>query len=325
MKLDKIRELAASFQKSRILLTGIELDIFTNIDSDGSTCFQVAKRLRLDARSCERLMNALVSLGFLEKKNSVFYNTEDSNLFLSKKSPEYTGGLLHLNHLWNTWSQLTKVVRTGISAQPEEVNNRGENWLFPFINAMHDRAKKHAPSQLADIDLAGISSVMDVGGGSGAYSMEFVTRKNEIRATVFDLPNVVPITRQFVDKEGFSEKIKIVAGDYVKDNLPLGFDLVFLSAILHSNPIDVNQELIIKCHKSLNRDGKIMIQDWIMNDERTLPVTGAVFAVNMLVGTGGGDCYTEQEVSGMLQRAGFNNIERREFESGLSQMTAHKI
>jgi hypothetical protein len=325
MKPDKIRELAASFQRSRILLTGIELDIFTNIDSGGSTCFQVAKRLRLDARSSERLMNALVALGVLEKENSVFYNTEDSYLFLSKKSPEYTGGLLHLNHLWNTWSQLTKVVRTGISAQPEEVNNRGENWLFPFINAMHDRAKKQAPSQLKDIDLSGITSLMDVGGGSGAYSMEFVRRKNEIRATVFDLPNVVPITRQFVDKEGFSEKINIVAGDYVKDNLPLGFDLVFLSAIIHSNPIDVNQKLIIKCHKSLNRKGKIMIQDWIMNGERTLPVAGAVFAVNMLVGTEAGDCYTEQEVTAMLNRAGFSNIERRELESGLSQMTAQKI
>jgi len=325
MKPDKIRELAASFQKSRIILTGIELDVFTNIDKSGSTCFQVAKRLRVDPHSCERLMNALVSLGFLEKKNSVFYNTEDSFTFLSKKSSEYTGGILHLNHLWNTWSHLTKVVRTGISAQPEEVNDRGVDWLFPFISAMHDRAKKQAPAQLANIDLSGIGSVLDVGGGSGAYSMEFVSIKKEIVATVFDLPNVVPITRQFVTREGFSEKIRIESGNYVTDNLPQGFDLVFLSAIIHSNPIEVNQDLIIKCYKSLNGKGKIIIQDWIMNEERTLPAGGAVFAVNMLVGTDGGDCYTENEVTGMLKRAGFINIGRLELDSGLSQMYAQKI
>ena len=325
MNPNTIRDFAASFQKSRILLSGFELDIFTNIDESGTSNNQIANHLHLDVHACERLLNALVSLGFLTKQNNLFFNTKESFTFLSKKSSDYLGGMMHTNHLWNTWSNLTQVIKTGKSANPSEINVRGEEWLFSFINAMHDRAKKQAPLQLANIDLTEIKSTLDIGGGSGAFSMEFVSKKPDIEATVFDLPNVVPITKKFIDKEGFSNRIKTHTGDYTTDDLPKGFDLVFLSAIIHSNSLSVNQDLIKKCFHSLNKNGKIIIQDWIMNNDRTQPTAGAIFAINMLVGTDAGDCFTEQEVTEMLNIAGFKNISRKEFESGLSQMIAQKI
>ena len=325
MNPNTIREFAASFQKSRILLSGFELDIFTNVDKTGTTNKQIANNLHLDEHACERLLNALVSLGFLKKQNHLFFNTDESFTFLSKKSSDYLGGLMHSNHLWNTWSNLTQVVKTGISAHPAEINERGEEWLFPFINAMHDRAKRQAPQQLANIDLSEIKSILDIGGGSGAYSMEFVSKKPEIEATVFDLPKVIPITKKFIDKEGFSDKIKTHTGDYTTDDLPKGFDLVFLSAIIHSNSLEINQDLIKKCFNSLNKNGKIVIQDWIMNNDRTQPISGAIFAINMLIGTEAGDCFTEQEVIEMLNTSGFKNVSRIEFETGLSQMIAQKI
>jgi len=325
MNPNTIREFAASFQKSRILLSGIELDIFTNINESGTTSNQIANHLHLNERACERLLNALVSLGFLTKKNHLFFNTADSFAFLSKKSSDYSAGLMHLNHLWNTWSNLTQVVKTGKSAHPAEINERGEEWLFAFIDAMHDRAKKQAPQQLANIDLSEVESILDIGGGSGAYSMEFVSKKPEIAAIVFDLPGVVPITKRFINKEGFSDQIKTHPGDYTTDDLPKGFDLVFLSAVIHSNSLEINKELIKKCYNSLNKNGKIVIQDWIMNNDRTLPASGAVFAINMLVGTEAGDCFTDQEAAEMLNAAGFKNISRTEFETGLSQITAQKI
>jgi len=325
MNPNTIREFAAYFQKSRILLSGFELDIFTNIDESGTTNNQIAHNLHLDEHGCERLLNALVSLGFLTKQKHLFFNTPESYTFLSKKSSDYLGGLMHSNHLWNTWSNLTQVVKTGNSANPFEINERGDEWLFPFINAMHDRATKQAPQQLATIDLSEIKSILDVGGGSGAYSMEFVSKNPEIKATVFDLPNVVPITKQFLNKESFSDKIQTHAGDYTKDDLPEGFDLVFLSAIIHSNSFEINRDLIRKCFNALNKNGKIVIQDWIMNNDRTEPMSGAIFAINMLVGTEAGDCFTEQEVTELLNVAGFKNISRIEFESGLSQVSAQKI
>ena len=324
MNPNAIREFSSSFQKSRILLSGFELDIFTNIEESGITCNQISHNLNLDEHACERLMNALVSLGFLKKQNKLFFNTAESSAFLSRKSPDYLGGLMHSNHLWNTWSNLTKVIKTGVSAHPDEINSRGEDWLTPFITAMHDRAKKQAPLQLASIDLSEIKSILDIGGGSGAYSMEFASRKPGIDATVFDLPNVVPITKVFLEKEGFSDKVKTYAGDYTTDDLPGGFDMVFLSAIIHSNSLEVNADLIKKCFGSLNKNGRIVIQDWIMNNDRTQPTPGAVFAINMLVGTESGDCYTEQEVTEMLSAAGFKDISRTEFETGLSRMVAYK-
>jgi len=325
MNPNTIREFASSFQKSRILLSGFELDVFTNVDESGTTGKQISDKLHLDKHACERLLNALVSLGFLKKQKDLFLNTAESFAFLSKKSPDYLGGLMHSNHLWKTWSNLTQVIKTGVSANPSEINERGDDWLFPFINAMHDRAKKQAPQQLANIDLSRVKSILDIGGGSGAYSMEFVSRKPGIEATVFDLPSVVPITKIFLEKEGFSDKIKTHAGDYTKNDLPEGFDLAFLSAIIHSNSLEVNKDLIRKCFGSLNKNGKIVIQDWIMNNDRTQPTAGAVFAINMLVGTESGDCFTEQEVTEMLNAAGFKSISRIEFETGLSQMIAQKI
>ncbi len=325
MNPNSIREFAASFQKSRILLSGFELDIFTNINEAGTTNKQIANNLHLDEHASERLLNALVSLGFLTKQNLSYFNTAESFTYLSRKSSDYLGGVMHSNHLWNTWSGLTQVVKTGKPAHPTEINDRGAAWLFPFISAMHDRAKKQAPAQLANLDLSDVKSVLDIGGGSGAYSMEFISSKPEIEATVFDLPNVVPITMKFIDQEGYSGRIKTCIGNYITDDLPEGFDLIFLSAIIHSNSLEFNQALIKKCFLSLNRNGQIVIQDWIMNNDRTEPLSGAVFAINMLVGTESGDCFTELEVTEMLSVAGFGNISRIEFESGLSQMIAHKI
>ena len=306
-------------------MTAAELDIFSNIDDAGITNKELAVLLNLHERGCEHLLNALVSFGFLTKVNDTFYTTRESYTYLSRKSPGYLGGLIHLNHLWDTWSKLSEVVRTGRSAHPDEINDRGESWLLAFINAMHDRAKKQAPQQLISLDLSGVRSVLDVGGGSGAFSMEFVLKHPGIEAVVFDLPEVLPITRKFIEKEGFSGKIKTYSGDYTRDELPGGFDMVFLSAVIHSNSLEVNRNLVKKCFKALNRNGKIVIQDWVLNNDRTQPYGGAVFAINMLVGTEAGDCFTEQEVNEMLTGEGFKNISRIEFATGYSRVTAEKI
>jgi precorrin-6B methylase 2 len=320
----KIQEFTTMFQKSRILLSAFELDLFSNIEKEGTKSQQISQKLKLEEHACDRLMNALVSFGFLTKHDELFYNTTDSYIYLSKNSPDYMGGIMHINHLWNTWSNLTQVVKTGKSAHPDEINERGEEWLSSFITAMHNRAIKQAPQQLSKLDLSQIKSILDIGGGSGAYSMEFLRIKPQIEAAIFDLPNVIPITKKFIDKEGYSGKIKTFTGDYTSDKLPNGYDMIFLSAIIHSNSLETNRDLIKKCYDSLNLNGKIVIQDWIMNNDRTQPTLGAIFAINMLVGTEAGDCFTEKEVTEMLNNAGFTSISRIEFESGLSQMVAQK-
>ncbi len=316
--------MAMAFQKSRIVLTAFELDIFTVIAEKKMNAETAAAALNLNTAATERLLNALAGLNLLEKNEGNYRNTSNSMRFLSKNSPDYLAGLGHANHLWDTWSQLTEVVRTGEAAHSTEINESGEKWLEAFIHAMHDRGKKQAPAQLAHIDLQEINSVLDVGGGSGCFCMEFLNRKPELKTVVFDLPNVAPISETIIEKEGFSGKIELHEGDYTTDELPKGFDLIFLSAIIHSNSFETNRELVKKCYDALNPNGKIVIQDWIMNDTKTEPVQGAVFSINMLVGTEEGDCYSEDEIKSWFRNAGFSDFRKVELESGLAQMMAKK-
>ncbi|RZT95784.1 methyltransferase family protein [Ancylomarina subtilis] len=320
----ELREVSMAFQKSRILLTAYELDLFTFIGKDCYSSEKISNALNSHKDATERLLNALVALNLLVKTDGNYRNSEESYQLLSKNSPNYLGGLMHMNHLWHTWSQLTDVVKTGKPAQSTEINQRGNEWLESFIHAMHDRGKRQAPSQVSKINLQNIESVLDVGGGSGCFCMEFIKRKPGLRTAIFDLPNVVPISKRIIEKEGFTGKIEHYSGDYTKDELPKGFDLVFLSAIIHSNSNETNQGLVKKCYNSLNANGKIIIQDWIMNDAKTKPVQGAIFSINMLVGVEGGNCYSENEVSQWMNHAGFTDISKLVLESGIVQVVGLK-
>ena len=204
------------------------------------------------------------------------------------------------------------------------INEKGDNWLESFIAAMHDRAHRHASSVVAMIDLSRVSRILDVGGGSGAYAMAFMRAKDGLRAMVFDLPNMVPLTQKYIAEEGLSDKVGTVVGDYHTDDLGSGFDLVFLSAIIHSNSPKQNQALIDKACRALNPGGKLVIQDFIMDEDRTTPAFGAFFALNMLVGTEAGDTYTEREVQRWMGEAGLTNIHRKDTEIGTTLMIGEK-
>ncbi len=324
MNAEELRHTVVAFQKSRIVLTAFELDVFTRIGEKSYTAGTIAEELGLDKNATERLLNALVSMELLQKEKGMYRNSEAGFKYLSKDSPAYMSGLMHSNHLWHTWTHLTDVVKTGEVAHRDSINERGEEWLNAFIRAMHYRGKKQAPAQVSGIDLQNVDSVLDVGGGSGVFCMEFINRKPGLKAAVFDLPNVVPISKKIVEEEGYSGRITHYTGDYTVDELPGGFDLVFLSAIIHSNSYETNEDLVRKCYQALNPGGKIVIQDWIMNDAKTEPLQGAIFSINMLVGVEGGDCYSEKEVSAWMKKAGFAELSKVNLDSGLGQMIGIK-
>jgi SAM-dependent methyltransferase len=128
---------------------------------------------------------------------------------------------------------------------------------------------------------------------------------------VFDLPNVVSITRRYIDAAGLSARVSTTVGDYLADPMPAGFDLVFLSAVVHSNNAAQNASLIASCARALNPGGTVAVVDWVMSPDRVSPAAGAMFALNMLVGTDEGDTYTEDEIRGWLADAGLTRVERR--------------
>ena len=319
---DSISAFVRQFQGIRVLLTAYELDIFSQLDNSALTSIQVAEKISTDPRATDRLLNALCVLGFLVKKDSKFSNTHESGEYLVRGKPGYMGGLMHQVHLWDTWTSLTECVEKGTSVinRPENVNERGPGWLQSFIAAMHYRAKNNASKIIARINLKNVTKVLDVGGGSGIYAMAFVNAGDNITATVFDLPNVIPITEEYIKKENFVGKINTAMGDYTIDNLPIGYDLVFLSAIIHSNSYEGNQDLVRKCAGSLNPGGRIIIKDQVMEDSRIKPARGALFALNMLVGTAAGDTYTEKEIKEWFDHTGFRFEEKIEITGEDSMM-----
>jgi SAM-dependent methyltransferase len=323
---DKIREIAYNFRASRILLTAYELGIFTIIGDHRRTSSEISRALKTDRRATDRLLNALVPIGFCIKEKGKFRNSTSVSRFLVRGKPEYLAGLMHTVHLWDNWSTLTTAVTKGTSVAPRGRTSRGSaDWLESFIAAMHDRAKHQAPAAVSGIDLTGVERVLDVGGGPGTFAMAFVNAQSGMRATVFDLPNVVPLTRRYLRESGLASRIDTIAGDYLVDALPKGYDIVFLSAIIHSNSPAENKRLFRNCVSALRTNGRVVVQDWIMDEERTNPVQGVFFAINMLVGTRAGDTFTEAEVTGWMKSAGLSHITRLDTASGTTQIIGRKI
>lgn len=319
---NKIRELAAQFQTSRIILTAVELNIFSLLDKRLLASSEVASMINANSRATDRLMNALVALGFLKKTRSKFYNSDAASQYLVKGKPEFMGGLFHTNELWKTWSTLTKAVRAGTTVyNDDEYEN---NWTESFIAAMHYRGVKEAKIISMMIESNNPQMMLDVGGGSGAFSMAFIERFAGMKATVFDLPDIIPLTKKYVETYQYKNNFEYITGDYLEDDFGTGYDLILLSAIVHINSFEQNEKLIQKCYHSLNSKGQIIIKDWVMSEERTAPLGGAIFALNMLVGTECGDTYTESEIKSWLLNAGISKIERKDTSFGNSLIIGYK-
>jgi ubiquinone/menaquinone biosynthesis C-methylase UbiE len=317
----EIMEMVSAFRISRIILSAFELGIFSILSDKSLTSKAIAESLKINTRSADRFLNALVSIGLMNKADGKFSNTAFSSKYLVKGEPAYMAGLSHQIHLWRTWSTLTDAVRAGTSVAVEDsISERGDEWLTAFIAAMHARAVPQS-KEVADVmDFSRSTSILDIGGGSGAFAFEFIKRCKDARAVIFDLPAVVPITEKYILQADLTSSVKTHAGDYITDDFGSGYDLIFVSAVIHINSPDENAMLIHKCFRAMKPGGQLVILDHIMNEDRTKPFVGTIFALNMLVGTKHGDTYTENEVRYWMQDAGFKNISRKKTVQGTSLM-----
>jgi (2Fe-2S) ferredoxin/cyclopropane fatty-acyl-phospholipid synthase-like methyltransferase len=306
---DDLMQEIAGFRSSRIVLSAVELDIFTAVGKNADAA-EIAKTLQLDPRATESFLNALVALGLLEKKQVRYYNTPVSSRYLMEGSPDDSrASIMHSVHLWDRWSTLTECIREGTSVTYKDAADRKDDWTVPFIAAMHKNAGARTQVVVRAIGLENVHKVLDVGGGSGAYSIAFAKQNTNLQAEIFDLPTVIPIAHKHIDDAGIADRVKTRAGDFRKDDLGSGYDLVFISAICHMNSPDGNVDLLSKAYKALVAGGRVVIQDFILNDNKTGPKTAALFALNMLVGTRAGSSYSEHEYSDWLAEVGFKNME----------------
>jgi SAM-dependent methyltransferase len=321
---ESLMEMARGFQAARVLLSAHELGVFPALAKGRQTSARLAQAIHADLRATDRLLNACVALGLLVKKKDRFSLTPAAAQHLLPGLPGFLGGLSHTSKMYQTWGTMTEAVRKGASVALPPMERRSEKWFVPFIAAMHAFASPQAPAIVAQLDLSGVSKVLDVGGGSGAYAIAFAQAKPDLTATVFDLPRVVPLTQGYLREAGLPERVKTVAGDLHRDPLPRGFDLVFVSAIIHMLSPDDTLNLFRKCAKALKPGGQLVIQDFVMDPSRTNPPHGALFALNMLVATQEGDTYTESEIRSWMNRAGLKFHRRAETATGSTLMIGRK-
>jgi (2Fe-2S) ferredoxin/predicted O-methyltransferase YrrM len=307
---DDVMQMIRGYQDSRVVLTAIELDVFTAA-GDRATAAEVAQTIGADRRGTEMLLNALVALGLLTKEGGAFAVTPVARRFFTAGGQnDARAATMHTVGQWERWSKLTDAVRAGGDIAGAEIPHRGSDWLQSFIAAMHRNASERGAVVVQAAGAAGVSRMLDVGGGSGAYSIAFARANPQLHAEVFDLENVLPLTRGYIAAAGLESRITTRAGDLRSDDFGSGHDLVFVSAVCHMLSPEENRDLLERCFAAVTPGGRIVINDFILNAEKTAPKAGALFSLNMLVGTRQGASYSEDEYRGWLEEAGFETIER---------------
>jgi predicted O-methyltransferase YrrM len=303
---DTFLQRAHGFQECRILLTAAELDLFTLLAPAPLGVEEIAARLNARGRGLTILLDALAGIGLLSKRDGRYHCEPEVAAYLASDTPDTVLPLVrHSASQWRRWSELTDIVRGTV--QPGTAMRTPED-LRAFIEAMDVVSRPLASSVVAAVNPGSAKSLLDVGGGPGSYTAAFLNAAPEMNATLFDQPDVIEIARQRLDAAGLLERVTLVAGDFYREELPAGHDLALMSAIIHQNSLEQNLALYGKVFRALLPGGRVIIRDHVMQPERTRPRRGAVFAVNMLVSTAGGDCYTFDEVRDGLTQAGFERI-----------------
>ncbi|MBW2091729.1 MAG: methyltransferase domain-containing protein, partial [Deltaproteobacteria bacterium] len=248
-------------------------------------------------------------------------------LLASDSSESILPMVLHAAQLWQTWSRLTRIVK-GSPDENMKKRNRGRDrdidGMKAFIGAMHVVGARNAPKVVAAVNPGKARNLIDVGGGSGTYTLAFLEAAPDMKATIFDLPPVIEMARERVEQAGMMDRVTLVPGNFYEDELPSGHDLALLSAIIHQNSLEQNLDLYRKVFRSLNPGGRLVIRDHVMEPDRTRPVDGAMFAVNMLVNTPGGGTWTFDEIKDGLTKAGFTRINQLQSKGMFSLVEAFK-
>jgi 3-hydroxy-5-methyl-1-naphthoate 3-O-methyltransferase len=305
---DRLDQMIRSYWPSRCLLTALELDIFTAV-GEGANAEQIGTEVDANARSIAMLLNALVSLGLLTKAGNIYKNTpESARYFVQGSKDNHRDGLLHIANIWHSWSSLTDAVCRGTRIPPDRDGSAQST--RHFIDAMQRNAKDRAPLVVKALGTSGVRRILDLGGGSGAYSIAFAKASPDIKCEILDVAEVLSITNEYVQKAGASTQINLRPGDMLQDKFGSGYDIIMLNAICHMFSEEQNRELFRRAHKALAPRGRLVVQDFILNPERTGPPQAALFSLNMLVNTDSGASYSEAEYSDWMKAANFVDVRR---------------
>ena len=314
--------------KACVLQTAFELWIFEALKDAPKSALVLSEHLGANRRSLELFLNALVSLGFLASEGPMYQNTKYGTEIFLKGKPLYIGDMVGLQtRSAGNWLKLKECVMSGTSvAQPDFSKVDHVEAASGFARAMHNTAMGHAEFLSRKLPLAGVRSLLDLGGGPGTFTIHFLHANPGLRATIFDLPATLQTTRTFVEQAKLAERVSYQEGDFNCDEIKGMFGACFMSHIIHSQSAELNRALLSNVFKHLNPDGRLIVQDFFLNPDRTSPQFPALFALNMLVHTESGQTYTFDEVAQWMREAGFEEVKSLKFRlpRGIALLTAKK-
>lgn len=313
---DGLRDAIFAFRLPRIILTALELDLFTALGRRGGTVPALAAKLGVSRRGLAILCRNLASAGLLMPVGARYRNSPFAARELDAKSPAFRNAYLDLIRAqWDDWSQLTDCVRKGRPVEHEDPDDPA--YRRNFSRAMHQRSLEVAPQVVRSLDLKGARTLLDLGGGPGTYALEFLARNPTLRATVCDRPPALDVARELAARHRHGRRLDYLPLDFMARPIPGRYDVVWLSNVVHIYGPAENRRLFRRILAALAPGGRLLIQDAFTFDRRGLrPAEANLFAVTMLLFTETGDTYGARETCAWLREAGFERVRRLRLRGG---------
>lgn len=325
--LPELIKVSGNYWSACTLHAGVELDLFTLLAATPATAAELSAQTRLDQRGLSMLLDALTALDLLQKKDDIYSTTPFSAEVLAKTSAKYMGHIIaHHHHLVESWARLHESVSSGQPVRNRVSHEPSEAERESFLMGMFNLAMYMAPIIVPQIDLTGRKHLLDLGGGPGTYAIHFCKHNPAIKATIFDLPATRRFAEQTLERFSMQHRIDFQAGDFNDDPLVGHYDVAWLSHVLHSEGEAECARMLKKTAAALEPGGLLLVQEFILDDERTKPVFPALFSLNMLLGTPRGKAYSEKELILLFEDAGLERVERLAIElpNGAGLISGHR-
>lgn len=297
-----------------------ELEIFDSLAREGATAAELAARHGFELRGSEILLSLLTSLGFLVSHLGRYQVTEPTRNFLLHSSPFYWGGVFarqrHTNpiHAAIRGAVVRKdyrIIGQSAAEPPVEMWESGEmdvETARGIAAFMHSHSLGAAIGVARLVDFSGVKKLLDVGGGSGCFSIELAKRNAQLRCTVMDLPAMCEVARGYVAAAGIGARVDAQPVNMFRDEWPAGHDAMLFSNIFHDWGPETNQKLAATAFKTLPSGGRIYLHEMLLDDTGNGPRTTAAFSALMLANTRGRQ-FTFQQLKTLLESEGFVDID----------------
>jgi ubiquinone/menaquinone biosynthesis C-methylase UbiE len=308
-------ETVNAHQKTAALKAAVELGLFTTIADGAATAGEIARKCASSERGTRILCDYLAVNDFLTKTGPTYGLTEESAVFLDRRSPAYLGGTLDFllsPALIGGFQDLAATVRKGGTLAPQD------GALAPEHPMWVQFARSMAPMMMMPAQLiAGIANgemlrrlkVLDIAAGHGMFGITIAQRNPEAEIVALDWPNVLEVAKENADQAGISDRYRTISGSAFDVDLGSGYDVVLLTNFLHHFDAATNEALLRKVHGSLAEAGRVVTLEFVPNEDRVSPPVPAAFSIMMLASTPNGDAYTHAQLTQMYRNAGFPRCE----------------